>query len=282
MPAPKELDPSASLAALYGAKLRKLRLRAGLTQRQLGDKVPIAHSRIAQFELGNEVPPEDVNRHLDELLGADGDLVDLWSHVKPTPHPQYARRFMDLEPKAVKMLKFLSQTVPGLLQTEAYARAQMRIGNPRESDARIEERVRARLGRQSILHRDHPPLLWCILDEAVLRRPIGGPLVMAEQLSQLLAWAQTPHVVLQVLPFAAGGHPTMAGSLTVMSFKRGPDMVYVEGSRTGEFVREADELAHYAHTYDLLQAGALPPDESLAAIHNFMEEYRAWAPHEPR
>lgn len=123
MPAPKELDPSASLAALYGAKLRKLRIRAGLTQRQLGDKIPIAHSRIAQFELGNEVPPEDVNRHLDDLLGADGDLVDLWSHVKPTPHPQYARRFMDLEPKAVKMLKFLSQTVPGLLQTEAYARA---------------------------------------------------------------------------------------------------------------------------------------------------------------
>lgn len=74
----------------------------------------------------------------------------------------------------------------------------------------------------------------------------------------------------------------MAGSLTVMNFKRGPDMVYVEGSRIGEFVRESDELAHYAHTYDLLQAGALPPDESLAVIHNFMEEYRAWAPREPR
>ncbi|MEU3773201.1 helix-turn-helix transcriptional regulator [Streptomyces sp. NPDC032472] len=260
-------------------KLRKLRIRAGLTQKQLGEKLPIAHSRIAQFELGNEVPPEDVNGRLDELLDADGDLIDLWSHVKPTPHPQYARRFMDLEPKAVKMLKFLSQTVPGLLQTEAYARAQMRIGNPRDPAARIEERVRARLGRQSILHSSQPPLLWCILDEAVLRRPIGGPLVMAEQLAHLIAWAQTPHVVVQMLPFAAGGHPMLAGSLTVMSFRRGPDVVYVEGSRTGELVKETEEVAQYALTYDLLQASALSLDESLTAIHEFMEGYRACAPH---
>ncbi|WP_229920713.1 helix-turn-helix domain-containing protein, partial [Streptomyces avidinii] len=97
MPAPKELDPSASLAALYGAKLRKLRIRAGLTQRQLGDKIPIAHSRIAQFELGNEVPPEDVNGKLDVLLDADGDLIDLWGHIKRTPYPDWARRYMNLE-----------------------------------------------------------------------------------------------------------------------------------------------------------------------------------------
>lgn len=279
MPAPKELDPSASLAALYGSKLRKLRVRAGLTQRQLGDKIPIAHSRIAQFELGNEVPPEDVNRLLDELLAADGDLVDLWSHVKPMPHPQYARRFMDLEPKAVKMLKFLSQVVPGLLQTEAYARAQMRIGDPRESDVRIEERVHARLARQSVLHGDSPPLLWCILDEAVLRRPIGGPLVMAEQLDHLVAWAQTPHVVLQVLPFAAAGsHPMLSGSLTIMSFRRGPDVVYIEGVRSGELLKDAGEVAEYALAYDLLQASALPPDKSLAVVHDFLEEYRACAP----
>jgi transcriptional regulator with XRE-family HTH domain len=77
MPAPKSLDPSASLAALYGAKLRKLRVRAGMTQRQLGDKIPVAHSRIAQFELGNETPPADLNAILDTLLDADGDLVDL-------------------------------------------------------------------------------------------------------------------------------------------------------------------------------------------------------------
>ncbi|MFB7055954.1 Scr1 family TA system antitoxin-like transcriptional regulator [Streptomyces vinaceus] len=281
MPAPKELDPSASLAALYGAKLRKLRIRAGLTQRQLGDKIPIAHSRIAQFELGNEVPPEDVNGKLDVLLDADGDLVDLWSHVKPTPYPQYARRFMDLEPKAVKMLKFLSQVVPGLLQTQAYARAQMRIGNPREFDVRIEEWVRARLERQLILRSSKPPLLWCILDEAVLRRPIGGPAVMAEQLAILVAWAQTPHVVVQVLPFAAGGHPMLMGSLSILSFKRGPDVAYVEGSYCGELLKSADEVARYALAYDLLQASALSPDESLAVIHGFMEEYRACALREP-
>ncbi|MFB7254328.1 helix-turn-helix domain-containing protein [Streptomyces nojiriensis] len=278
MPAPKELDPSASLAALYGSKLRKLRIRAGLTQRQLGDKIPIAHSRIAQFELGNEVPPEDVNGKLDVLLDADGDLIDLWGHIKPTPYPQFARRFMDLEAKASKMLKYLAQVVPGLLQTESYARAQMRIGSPRETEAQIDEWVRGRLERQRILRSSSPPLLWCILDEAVLRRPIGGPLVMAEQLVHLIAWAQTPHVVVQVLPFAAGGHPMLMGSLSILSFSRGPDVVYVEGSHSGELLKSTDEVARYALAYDLLQANALPPDKSLAVIHGFMEEYQACEP----
>ncbi|WP_324604299.1 DUF397 domain-containing protein [Streptomyces sp. NRRL F-5126] len=100
MPAPRELDPSASLAALYGAKLRKLCVRAGLTQRQFGDGIPIAHSRIAQFELGKEVPPEDVNGKLDLLLDADGDLVDLWGHVRRTPFPDWARKYMSFANRA--------------------------------------------------------------------------------------------------------------------------------------------------------------------------------------
>ncbi|MFJ3913076.1 helix-turn-helix domain-containing protein [Streptomyces vinaceus] len=127
MPAPKELDPSASLAALYGAKLRKLRNRAGLTQRQLGDKIPIAHSRIAQFELGNDVPPEDVNSKLDVLLDAGGDLIDLWGHVRRTPFPDWVQKFMACEAKAIMMRKF-SQVIPGLAQTEAYARAVLGAG----------------------------------------------------------------------------------------------------------------------------------------------------------
>ncbi|MFI8291935.1 Scr1 family TA system antitoxin-like transcriptional regulator [Streptomyces sp. NPDC085614] len=275
MPAPKELDPSASLAALYGTKLRKLRGRAGLTQRQLGDRVPIAHSRIAQFELGNEVPPEDVNGRLDLILGAEGDLVDLWGHLRRTPYPDWARRYMALEPKAVKMLKYMAQAVPGLWQTESYARALLRTSRPRDSDREIEKLVSARLERQVIAQRESPPLFWCIVDEAVLRRPVGGAEVMADQLDRLIALARTPHVVLQVLPFGAGEHPVMGGSLTLLSFERGSDVAYTESSHSGELVEAQEEVAAYALAYDLLQAKALAPDESLNLVRSVVEEYRA-------
>ncbi|MFJ3699089.1 Scr1 family TA system antitoxin-like transcriptional regulator [Streptomyces sp. NPDC090052] len=273
MPAPKELDPSASLAALYGTKLRKLRTRAGWTQRELGDRIPIAHSRIAQFELGNETPPEDVNRKLDALLGADGDLVDLWIHARRTPFPDWVQTFVTYEAKAIKMLKYMAHAVPGLLQTEAYARALLRISRPRDTDAQIEGLVAARRERQAILGGGAPPLLWCILDESVIRRPVGGRPGMRKQLAHLLHMARTPHVVLQVLPFSQGEHPVMGGSLTLLSFDRGPDVAYTESSHSGELLEAPEEVAEYALAYDLLQAKALPPDESLVVIRSVMEEY---------
>ncbi|WP_329425024.1 helix-turn-helix domain-containing protein [Streptomyces sp. NBC_01268] len=278
MPAPKELDPSASLAALYGAKLRKLRLRAGLTQRQLGAEVPIAHSRIAQFELGNEVPPEDVDAKLDKILGAEGDLTDLWGHIHRTPFPDWASKYMALERKAIKMLKYMAQAVPGLWQTEAYARALLRTSRPRDTDEEIEKLVVARIDRQDIMRRSSPPLFWCILDEAVLRRPVGSSGVMHEQLASLMSFARSPHTVLQVLPFSAGEHPVMGGSLTLLGFEKGLDVAYTESSHSGELVEGQKEVAEYALAYDLLQAKALAPESSLDVIRSVMEEYRAW-PH---
>ncbi len=280
MPAPKDLDPSTSLAALYGAKLRKLRLRAGMTQRQLGDRIPIAHSRIAQFELGKEPPPADVNGKLDALLGADGDLTDLWGHVRRTPFPDWVQTFMAYEAKAARMRKYMAHAVPGLLQTEAYARALLRISRPRDLDVQIETLVSARLERQTILGGASPPLLWCILDEAVIRRPVGGLTVMRDQLQHLISMAQTPDVVLQVLPFRKGEHPVMGGSLTLLSFARGQDVAYTESSHSGELMETPEEVAEYALAYDLLQAKALPPDESLAEIRSVAKEYSACAPDE--
>ncbi|WP_181766831.1 helix-turn-helix domain-containing protein [Streptomyces albidus (ex Kaewkla and Franco 2022)] len=281
MPAPKELDPSSSLAALYGAKLRKLRSRTGWTQRELGDKVPVAHSRIAQFELGNETPPRDVSAKLDELLGADGDLTDLWEHVRRTPFPDWARAFVAREAKATKMLKYMAHAVPGLLQTEAYARALLRMSRPRDTDAQVEELVYARLERQAVLRGGSPPLLWCILDEAVIRRPVGGVAVMHGQLNRLLHSAGTPHVVVQLLPFDKGEHPVMGGSLTLLSFGKAHDVAYTESSHSGELLEHPEEVAEYALAYDLLQAKALPPDESLQVIRSVAKEYSTCTPHEP-
>lgn len=213
MPAPKELDASASLAALYGAKLRKLRLRAGMTQRQLGDQVPIAHSRIAQFELGNESPPGDVCRKLDTLLAADGDLIDLWGHVKRTPFPDWVQAFMTYEARAVRMRKF-SQLVPGLAQTEAYARAVLQAGRIYD-DGDPEEKVAARLERQALLSREAPPWVSVILDEAVLYRIVGSREVMRNQLTRLLLLEERSRFHLQVLSLSNADAAAMGGSFTL-------------------------------------------------------------------
>lgn len=272
MPAPKELDPSASLAALYGTKLRKLRGRAGLTQRQLGDRVPIAHSRIAQFELGNEVPPEDVNGRLDLILGAEGDLVDLWGHLRRTPYPDWARRYMALEQQAHKVAKYMAHTVPGLLQTQAYARALLSVARP-SVGAELGRMLEARMRRQTVLTRETPPVLWAILDEAVLRRPVGDAATFREQLAHLLhMMAECEHVTVQVLPFEQGEHPLLGGSLTVLSLRNRPDVAYMESSHSGELVESPEAVAEYLLALDHLRAQALSPGRSAEVIRSVMED----------
>ncbi|MEU1308701.1 helix-turn-helix transcriptional regulator [Streptomyces cinnamoneus] len=273
MPAPKELDPSKSLAALYGAKLRKLRVRAGWTQRELGDKIPIAHSRIAQFELGKETPTRDVSDQLDKLLRADGDLSDLWGHLQRFPFPDSMRKHIECEAKATAIHKYLSHCVPGLLQTEAYAREVMRAGQPWCAADEIEEKVAARLARSRVLVKADPPLLWVVLDEAVIRRPIGGPSVIREQLAYLLEVSAAPNIELQVLPFAVGAHSALGGSLTLFSFDNAPDVVYLEGDVRGELVKDRRAVARHSHRYDLVHASALSPAASTDWLEKAMEEF---------
>ncbi|MEV4434715.1 helix-turn-helix transcriptional regulator [Streptomyces sp. NPDC049585] len=274
MPAPKELDPSRSLPALYGAKLRKLRIMAGLTQRELGALVPIAHSRIAQFELGNETPPRHVSDRLDEVLGADGDLKDLWQHASRFPPTDAYRRYKQYEARASALHQYLAHCVPGQLQTEDYARELMTEALPWCTPAEIEERVAARMARKSILTKENPPLVWSILDEAALRRPVGGPTGMRKQLAYLLEWCAAPNIECQVLPFASGCHAAMGGSLTVLSFSNAPDLVYLEGGPgLTEMVTDRQKVAEQSRMYDSVHAAALPPAESFKWIEKVMEEY---------
>lgn len=273
MPAPKQLDPTVSLAALYGAKVRKLRMKAGWTQRDLGERVHVVSSRIAQIELATEKVPEDLSDALDETLKADGDLCDLWWHMVRESYPNWSRRFMDLELKAMSRHEFGPVIVPGLLQTEAYARAVLRAGRPNDAAELIEERVGARLSRQAILH-GPTPLCWFILEETVLQRPVGGTDVLRGQLRRLAEVARLPHVTMQVLPLDTGAHAALGGDLTILGFRNGPNVAYVEGSYRGQLVEQAEDVAEFGYAYDLLQAQALTPEASLAVIQSAMEDVR--------
>ncbi len=280
MPAPKELDPSASLAALYGMKVRKLRLRAGWTQRELGEKVHVTHSRIAKIETGVESLPRQLSDALDEVLGADGDLSELWEHLGYTPpYPNWSRRFFEYESKATRMHKY-SQIVPGLAQTEEYVRAMFRAGEI-YGVGDMESMVATRLGRQAILDAPSPPWLWIILDEAAILRIIGNRKVMREQLAHLLALAERPRIHVQVLPFDNTDPAAVPGSLTLLTLPKGGEVVYTEGIRAGDLIDEPEEVAKYAAVYDRVQANALSPSASADLIRKVMEEHYPCAPSDP-
>ncbi|MET9645707.1 helix-turn-helix domain-containing protein [Streptomyces syringium] len=253
-------------------KLRKLRIRAGWTQRELGDKTPVHHSQIAKYELGNETPSKEISDLLDKLLGADGDLSDLWVHVERFPPTDAFRKYKEYEAKATAVHKFLAHHIPGLLQTEAYAREVMSQALPWCTAEEIDEKVASRLARKSILESPEPPLYWVVLDEAVIRRPVGGPSIMRAQLACLLEESESPNVEVQVLPFAAGCHAAMGGSVSLLSFDGGPDVVYLEGCTLTALVRDRKAVAQHSHRYDLVHAAALPPAMSRKLIEKVSEE----------
>lgn len=271
----KEIDPRSSMAALFGSRVRRLRIAAGLTQAELGEKAYVVGSRITQIERASGARPTfELTRALDDALGADGLLVDLLPYVHREAFPDWSRRFIALSERAVSIGQYAAHVVPGLLQTEEYARAVLSLDVMLSGEEQLEERVAARLGRQDRLRSPDRPELWVVLDEAVLRRPVGGRNVMRGQLTRLLEAAAEPHITVQVLPFDQGGHGAMGGSLTVLTLPDGTEAAYTEGADYGQLIEEPAEVKRYAEIYDRLRAAALPPLMSLDMIRSVLEGNR--------
>ncbi|MFE2275833.1 Scr1 family TA system antitoxin-like transcriptional regulator [Streptomyces sp. NPDC059454] len=262
------------MAALFGARVRRLRTAAGLTQAELGARTHVVSTRITQIERASGAKPTlELARALDAALGADDLLVELWPYVYREAFPDWSRKFIACAERAVSVREYAAHVVPGLLQTEAYARAVLKVGRTLGSEEQLEERVGVRMGRQKRLGRPGRPELWVVLDEAVLRRPVGGKPVMHEQLARLLGTASEPHITVQVLPFDQGEHEVMGGSLTVLGMPDGSEVAYTEGAHFGQLVEDPDEVRSFALTYDRLRAAALPPLMSLDMIRSVMEGY---------
>ncbi|MEU6535788.1 helix-turn-helix transcriptional regulator [Streptomyces sp. NPDC047000] len=261
------------MAALFGSRVRKLRLAAGLTQVELGRMVHVVATRITQIERASGAKPTlELARALDVALVADNLLVDLWPYVYREAFPDWSRKFMEYSEQAVAIREYAAHVVPGLLQTEDYARAVLKVGRTLGSPAQLEERVALRMGRQERLGTPERPELWVVLDEAVLRRLVGGRAVMHEQLARLLATATEPHITVQVLPFDQGEHDVMGGSLTVLTLPDGSENTYTEGAHYGQLVEDPDEVRGFTLAYDRLRAAALPPLMSLDMIRSVMED----------
>ncbi|MGW7019260.1 helix-turn-helix transcriptional regulator [Streptomyces decoyicus] len=271
----KEIDPSASVAALFATRLRRLRLNAGLTQAQLGRQAHTHSTRINQIERTTGAKPTlELTRALDEAVGADDLLVELWPYIQQEVFPYWSRAVMERLERATDIRQYAGSTIPGLLQTEGYARALLSLGRTLESVEQLEERVAARLGRQVRLHQADGPKLWAILDESVLVRPIGDGDEMHDQLARLLETARHPRITLQVLPLSSGGHSLMGRSLTLAKLPNGSESAYVEVADFGQLFDEPAEVTAYSVTYDRLRALSLPPSMSLDLIRSVMEGTR--------
>lgn len=189
----------------------------------------------------------------------------------PGDVPGLVTEVHDVAEQAVSIGEYAAHVVPGLLQTPSYAKAVLSVGLTLSGDEQLEERLSARIGRQERLTSDDRPVLRVVLDEAVLRRPVGGLAVMREQLGRLLDAAADRHITIQVLPFAQGEHDAMGGSLTILTLPDGSDVAYTEGAHFGQLIEEPDQVRDFALTYHQLRAAALPPLMSLDMIRSVME-----------
>ncbi|WP_371481649.1 Scr1 family TA system antitoxin-like transcriptional regulator [Kitasatospora sp. NBC_00315] len=258
------LDPSSSVLAFYATDLRRRREAAGLTQRALAGQAHMAPSLLNKIEAGRRLPTKDLSEVADAVFETVDHFQRLWPLVIKYAYPTWFRPYVDLEEAASVIRSYEVQVVPGLLQTEDYARA---ILAARRLDREtVEEQVAARLQRQHILDGKNAPELWIVLDENVLRRRPSGTAMMRAQLESLVAAADRPRTVIQVIPLSAGVHAGVGGPFATLTLDEGPSVVYVDGFLQGQILADPAQLKAAGRAYDLLTAVALPPDASVDLI----------------
>ncbi|WP_329252156.1 helix-turn-helix transcriptional regulator [Streptomyces sp. NBC_01478] len=269
----KDLDPSSSPRALLGAELRHAREKAGLSQEELGQRLFVSGSFIGQLESGTRRMLPEYARMLDVELGTGDFFARNCGAAAKSQYPEHFAEAAEAETSATEIREYTPLLIPGLLQTPAYARAVCRAYQPTAPDEAIEELVTARIERTRILDDPTEPLLWAIVDEAALRRVTGGPAVMAEALSRVLGLIRQSRVIVQVMPFEAGAHPGMEGSIKLMDFNDAPPLVYFEGVGTGRLEDDPTTVRQHRRNYEFLAACALSPENSLALLEAMAQDY---------
>ncbi|MFJ3198753.1 Scr1 family TA system antitoxin-like transcriptional regulator [Streptomyces sp. NPDC086989] len=269
----KNLDPSSSPRALLGAELRVARERAGLSQAELGEPLFVSGSFIGQLEAGTRRMHIEFARQIDDILGTAGFFSRNCGALAKSKYPNHFAEAAEAEAEAKTIREYAPLALPGMLQTESYAREVFVAYQPTATEEVIAELVTNRLDRAKLLSDPTTPLLWCVLDETVLRRVVGGGTVMAEALRHIATLIRKRRIFVQVLPFSAGAHSSMGGTLKLMTFEDAPPLAYVQGNAIGVLLDDPATVTRHSLTYDLLTASALSPTQSLALIESAAEEY---------
>ncbi|TJZ53025.1 helix-turn-helix transcriptional regulator [Streptomyces piniterrae] len=257
---------------ILGLQMKALRELAGLTQHGLADKVGFSESLISSVECGRRPLKEDLALKLEEAFKVPGVFMSVIEEQLKEPHPSWFQPYADAEAEAVALSAYGTHLVKGLLQTEAYARAVHIDYHPALDDDEIERRVTARLSRQKLLSRVPTASLSFILEEVVLRRPIGGPEVLREQLHHLLEIGRMRHVQIQVMPTNRTSHAGLAGPFTLVEPPDREMCAYLEVQNVGQLVTARRAVSAMARRYGILQSQALNAEESAEFIQKLAME----------
>jgi len=263
--------PDSALATFAG-ELKAWRERMELTQQTFADKLGYSAALVAAVEQCKRSPTADFAVRCDEVTGAPGTFVRWQGQVARESYPAFFAPVLAFERDAVRIHGWELGAIPGLLQTEDYARALIKSGRPADSESAIDRLVAARMERQAILAGDNPPMLWFVVDEGVLRHVVGNPAVMGGQLDKVIEAADSPGIVIQVLPFTADNHAGADGPITVYEFTDAPTVCYTECYSGGRIVEAHEEVAGLITVLNMLRASALPPRESRALIRQIRSQ----------
>ncbi|MGI5215706.1 helix-turn-helix domain-containing protein [Plantactinospora sp. CA-290183] len=288
------LDGSATgptvLRILLGSQLRKLREACGVSRDAAGYEIRASGSKISRMELGRVGFKE---RDVADLLtlykvsdtGERDALLALarqannpgWWHRYGDVLPHWFQSYLGLESAAALIRTYEVQYVTGLLQTRDYARAVVLLAHDGAPPDEIERRVNLRMDRQQILTRPGAPQLWAVLDEAALRRPIGGLRVLRDQVAHLIKASRLPNVTIQVIPFAAGGHAAAGGAFSLLRFpdRELPDVIYMEQLTSALYLDKRDDVDYYAAAMERLCVEADPPAKSSEFLQRLLAELDA-------
>lgn len=262
-----------SAMKMLGVQLGTARRAAGFTQRALGERLMVDEETIASIEQGRRPLKPDVAALLDEVLGTKGLLS---AGVENLPEidqfPMWAELYVEHEREAIALSLYANQVLPGLLQTEAYARAVLRERVPAYDEDEVETRTAARIGRRDILHLKVPPTVSFVVWEPVLHLEIGAPEARHEQLLHLREYAELPGLSVQFLPLSSPSHAGLDGPFVLLETADHQHLAYIEGQRGSQWVSDLDEVSILARKYAMLRAQALTPQEPRRLLDRLLGE----------
>ncbi|NSC22269.1 helix-turn-helix domain-containing protein [Streptomyces albus subsp. chlorinus] len=269
-----------------GQELRRLREQSGMTAEEVADRLLVSQSKISRLENGRRsISQRDVRDLCGVYEVEDHRIVDsLMQMAKESRQQGWWHAFGDipysvyigLETDAASLRVYEPQVVPGLLQTRQYAEAVCEGALPEASTTEVEKRVQVRMRRQERIKDPKNPLrVWAVLDEAALRRAVGGPQIMVEQLEYLIELSHVPHLTIQAMPFSMGAHPGVNGQYAILEFPEATDssVVYLEGVTSDLYLEKTQDVQRYSMMYEHLRAGALNPEQTREFIGNVAKDF---------
>ncbi|WP_326796508.1 helix-turn-helix domain-containing protein [Streptomyces sp. NBC_01808] len=262
----------AGILRAFGRQQKILRERVGITQPQLAGRIGYSEFMVGAVEQGRRIPRPEYVDQTDVAVDAGGLLKVMKEELARVRYPTFFEDFAALEKAAVELHAYDPQVVWGLLQTEEYARAVLQARRPPVHEDIIQQRVAARLDRQAIFDRQPVPILSFVLEETVLRRPIGGKGVLRGQLEHLLLTGQRPNVEIQVMPTDREDHACLDGALTLLETEDQGRIAYVEVQGTSQLIMERERVREIEGRYGIIRAQALAPRESLDLIEKVLGE----------